>query len=389
MRRIIEMSPTMIWTADAKGKLTYVSNAWFEYTGLEPTHDHDWDKVVVHPDDVARRRAAWAEALREGKPYQHELRIRRRDGTYRWFISRAVPIRDADGEIVEWIGARMDIDERKRSEGTSRFLAEASAELSGLTEVETTLQRIAQLAVPYFADWCTITLRDRHGDIRRIAVHHTDPAKLVEGEETVKLFPLATDQGPIRVMETGTPVWIPRIDDEVLQKAELSPSQVAAVRKLKLVSYVCVPMRARDRIIGTLSFATAESAHSYTESDLRAAEDLARRAAIAMENARLIQALKEADRRKDEFLAVLAHELRNPLAPVKNAVHIIRALETPHPELQWAHDVIDRQIEHMSRLVDDLLDVSRIMRGRIELRKEPVELARVVARAAETAQPML
>ena len=354
------MSPTMMWTADAKGKLTYVSNAWYEYTGLAPNENLDWDKVVVHPDDVERRRAAWAEALREGKPYQHELRIRRRDGAYRWFLSRALPIRDSDGEIVEWIGARMDIDERKRSEGTSRFLAEASAELSGLTEVEATLKRIAQLAVPYFADWCTITLRDRHGEIRRIAAHHADPEKLIEGEETVKLFPLAIGQGPIRVLETGTPVWIPHINNDVLEKAELSEPQVAAVRKLKLVSYVCVPMWARDVIIGTLSFATAESAHSYTENDLRAAEDLARRAAIAIENAGLIQALKEADRRKDEFLAVLAHELRNPLAPVKNAVHIIRALDTPHPELQWAHDVIDRQIEHMSRLVDDLLDVSRI-----------------------------
>jgi PAS domain S-box-containing protein len=389
LQRMVEESPAMIWTADAGGAVTYASNAWYEYTGLSSEHDHDWERLVVHPDDLPRRRAAWDAAMREGKPYEAELRLRRSDGTYRWFISRAVPIRDARGRIVQWVGGRMDIEERKRAEGTSRFLAEASAELAGLTQVEATLKRLAQLAVPYFADWCTITIRDGHGAIRRIAVHHADPQKLVEGDELAKLFPLVVGQGPIRVLETGLPVWVPRITEEVLEKSGLTEPQAAAVRKLDLVSYLCVPMLARDRIIGTLSFATSESAHSYSESDLRAAEDLARRAAIAIENAELIQALQDADRRKDEFLAVLAHELRNPLAPVKNAVHIIRTLEAPNPELQWAHDVIDRQIEHMSRLVDDLLDVSRITSGRIELRRERVALAEIVNAAVDASRPLM
>ena len=102
-----------------------------------------------------------------------------------------------------------------------------------------------------------------------------------------------------------------------------------------------------------------------------------------------MSALKESDRRKDEFLAMLAHELRNPLAPIRNAVQIYRAKGPPVPELQWATDVIDRQVQQMTRLVDDLLDVSRITKGKIELRKERVELAAVVNSAVEASRPLI
>jgi two-component system, chemotaxis family, CheB/CheR fusion protein len=104
---------------------------------------------------------------------------------------------------------------------------------------------------------------------------------------------------------------------------------------------------------------------------------------------RLEQALREADRRKDEFLATLAHELRNPLAPIRNAIQILHIEGPPAPRLQWARDVIDRQVEQLTRIVDDLLDVSRITRGRIELRRERVELATIVERAVETSRPIL
>ena len=107
------------------------------------------------------------------------------------------------------------------------------------------------------------------------------------------------------------------------------------------------------------------------------------------ERANLLAALKESDRRKDEFLAILAHELRNPLAPIRNAVQILRAKGPPVPEMSWATDVIDRQVHQMSRLVDDLLDVSRITRGKIQLHKERIELAAVVKSAVEASRPLI
>src|SRR5207253_9702534 len=133
-----------------------------------------------------------------------------------------------------------------------------------------------------------------------------------------------------------------------------------------------VPLSARGKPLGVLTLIAAESGHRYGTADLRLAEDLAHRAAIAVENARLYAETKEADRRKDEFLALLAHELRNPLAPIRNALHILDSPGADREAFDFARGVVARQVQQMVRLVDDLLDVSRIMRGQIELRRGPV-----------------
>jgi signal transduction histidine kinase/ActR/RegA family two-component response regulator len=148
-------------------------------------------------------------------------------------------------------------------------------------------------------------------------------------------------------------------------------------------------MKSRTRILGAITFVMTESGRVYDVSDVRLAEDLAQRAVIAIENANLVSVLRESDRSKDEFLAILAHELRNPLAPIRNAVQILHAKGPADPQLQWAREMIDRQINQMTLLVDDLLDVSRITRGRIELRKEPIELRTVVNDAIEASRPLM
>jgi signal transduction histidine kinase/CheY-like chemotaxis protein len=150
-----------------------------------------------------------------------------------------------------------------------------------------------------------------------------------------------------------------------------------------------VPLAISGDCLGVLTFATAESGRRYTQADLALAMDLAHRAEVAIENSRLYQALKEADRRKDEFLATLAHELRNPLAPIRNSLQILKMPRIDAGTLARTRDMMERQVDHVVRLVDDLLDVARVMRGKIELRKERVELASVVARAVETAQPLI
>jgi signal transduction histidine kinase/CheY-like chemotaxis protein len=131
------------------------------------------------------------------------------------------------------------------------------------------------------------------------------------------------------------------------------------------------------------------SPHRPGEQDLRRLDLYVRQAADFIERCRTDEALRRADRQKDEFLATLAHELRNPLAPVRNAIQILRLKGPPSPEVQWARDVIDRQMQQMTRLIDDLMDLSRITRNRIELRKERVDLARVLHGAVETSRPLV
>ena len=191
------------------------------------------------------------------------------------------------------------------------------------------------------------------------------------------------------MLREGVPEWLPRIPDAFLESVGRDEEYRSILRQLGLKSYICVPLRARSGTLGVLTFVTAESGRIYNASDLAAAEDLAHRAVIAIENANLLEALKQSDRRKDEFLAILAHELRNPLAPIRNAVHVLRAKAPAQPEVLWAADVIDRQVHQMSRLVDDLLDVSRIAGGKLQLRTERVELAAVVNSAIEASRPLI
>ena len=149
------------------------------------------------------------------------------------------------------------------------------------------------------------------------------------------------------------------------------------------------PLTSRDgRVLGMISTHWRDP-HEPTERQLRMFDVLARLAADVIERRQTEEELRKADRRKDEFLATLAHELRNPLAPIRNAVHILKSSEPSHPELDWARGVLDRQVEMMSRLLEDLLDVSRISRNKLEPRKERVELTYIIEAALETSQPVI
>jgi PAS domain S-box-containing protein len=337
-----------------------------------------------HPDELPEI----MERLKRGEHIEHfETKRLRKDGS-RVDVSLTIsPVKGTDGRIIGASKIARDITARKQAEQTTRFLADASAALAELTDYESTLQKVASLAVPSFADWCGVDMQEADGSLRGLAVAATDPAKVQVGRR----HPLSSSEsyGVMKVLRTGQPDWVAEIPDSLPMELARDEEHLRVLRELRLKSYICVPLKSRTKMLGTLTFVTTESVRIYNIDDLRAAEDLAARAVISIENASLLATLKESDRRKDEFLAMLAHELRNPLAPIRNAVQILRLKGPFLPELQWARDVIDRQVQQMTRLVDDLLDVSRITRGKIELRKERIELVAVVKSAIEASRPLI
>ena len=388
-RHLVEEYPAITWTSDVDGNVTYANPRLREYIGSVPADTaHDWALEFGHPDDIPRRSETWAAANRAGAPYHLELRIRGRDGAYRWFLAQATPVKDDEGRIVEWLGTATDIHDRKRSEDNLRFLADAGLALAEIADVDSTLDRIARLAVPYFADWCEVSLREGT-DVRRLAAVHGDPEKVRMLEEIDRRFPRGRSSGAAHVIRSGETLFFPELGEADLRDAAVSDEHSAMLSRLGLKSYISAPIACKDGVVGAISFAMAESGRTYTALDCRVADELGRRAGVALDNARLMQALTDADRRKDEFLAVLAHELRNPLAPVRNAVEILRAVPSPTPQVQWTHDVIDRQVRQMSRLVDDLLDVSRIARGKIVLKRERVDFTEAIRLALETSRPLI
>jgi signal transduction histidine kinase/CheY-like chemotaxis protein len=347
---------------------------------------------LVHPEDRDRLRDAMRNALAQGTGHRVEYRVVWPDGSLHWLEARGRIRLDAQGRPIAMAGVCMDITQRLQAERDLKFLADASAELARPTDYQSTLDRIVRLSVPQFADWSVVDLVEDDGTLVRLAAAHVDPDKVHLAHEMHRRFPPdpQAPASPWQVVRTGRSILVPKITDDQLQAradASRDPEFLAIVRTLGLHSYLAVPLTARGKTLGVLTFISAESRRTYTPQDQALAEDLGRRAAVALESARLLLALRESDRAKDVFLATLAHELRNPLAPIWNGLSIIKRSRGDTGRIEQISGIMERQVGQLSRLVDDLLDVSRISAGKIELKKESTNLVHVIGSAVEMSRP--
>ena len=326
-RQLADAMPQIVWTARPDGNIDYQNRRWREFTGLPETLGNEGWVQILHPDDAQPAQERWGASVRSGAPFEMEIRLLdRRRQSYRWHLIRTVAVHDESGGVARWFGTGTDIHEQKRAEESSRYLAEASAALAGVVDYESTLQKVVNLAVPYFADWSAVDVANEDGSTCRLAVAHRDADKIRLAHELMEEYPPDPNSpsGVFAVLRTGKPEIISDITDDLLVKGAKDERHLSLIRSLGLKSYICVPLIVSGNPLGVLTFATAESGRRYTDADLALAKDLAHRAAVAVENTRLYQALREADRRKDEFLATLAHELRNPLAPIRNSLQILK-----------------------------------------------------------------
>ncbi len=343
----------------------------------------------VHVDDRESIKAAIQASLRDGTRYNVEHRIVLPNGSVRWVEGRGEVIRNTGGSPIGMKGVCVEITNRKKIEEDLQFLANASALLtSGINETDL-LQRVAALAVPGFADWCSVDLVDADGKLQRLAVSHVDPSKVEMAFELQRRYPPHEGTASQRIMTTGKSLMISEISRTMIDSLITDPDLNRIALDLGLRSYIGVPVKIREKTLGVIGFVAAESGRTYNSEDQALAEDLADRVAVAMENHRLYHELLEVAERKDAFLATLAHELRNPLAPIRYALGILGQTESNPEVKQFARDAIDRHVSHMVRLVDDLLDVSRITQGKLVLQIETVDLKDIIDQAIETAVPLL
>jgi signal transduction histidine kinase/ActR/RegA family two-component response regulator len=285
-------------------------------------------------------------------------------------------------------------DAAERSQRRLELLAEAGKLLANSLEPRTTLGAIARAMVPSIADWCRVDLYDENGVMQRALTDHSDPEKSRYGTElTLRLKAAPGAVGSMAwVAETGRP-YLAHFDSPGEHDPVRDRDLLTFARAIGMRAYYMVPLIARGRTLGTLAALQAESGRPLNPDDCALIGELAQRAALAIDNARLYAraeaALKEAqsaNRAKDEFLAMLGHELRNPLAPIVTALKLMELRDGGAASDE--RRIIERQVGHLSRLVDDLLDVSRITQGKIQLEQAPVDVAAVVARALELTQPV-
>jgi PAS domain S-box-containing protein len=388
-RLMADATPGLVWMSDADQRFTYFNRRWLEFRGrsLEQERGAGWMEGI-HPDDRARWEQEMAAVSAERRPLELELRLRRADGEYRWLLASGAPLL-ASGAFGGYIGSCVDVTDRRRAEEASRLLAEASRAMASSLDCETTLSAVARLAVPHIADWCAVDMLGTDGALQRLALVHADPDKVKLAREAERRYSvdMGARSGVPNVLRTGFPELVSEITDELLAETAPDPEHRRLLRSLGLKSYIIVPLIARGRTLGALTLMTAESGRRYGMGDLAFAENLAGRAALAVDNARLYREAQELNRMKDEFLATLSHEMRTPLNAIVGWAHLLRDRKLDEATTERAIETINRNAKSQSQLIADIFDVSRIVTGKLRLDLRPVELAPIVELTVDTMRP--
>ncbi|WP_309891990.1 PAS domain S-box protein [Archangium sp.] len=367
-RQLFEAAPQIIWMNRPDGSDTHFNSLWYELTGQtrEQASTYGWLKAI-HPEDLPRLRAQREEGIRRESAYTVEFRVKTARGGDRWLLGRVVPLRGSSGVLEGWLGAAIDIHERKRAEAVQRFLAEASAALSRSLDERETIEQATRLVVPELADWCVVDL-NTPGGLERVAVFHPDPSVAAHVEAIRQERPRPGSPSPVlEVFRTGQARLVARFDDAAYQASVSSEEHLAAVRALGPRSLLVVPLVARERVLGTITLLRGPAREPYTEEDLALAQDFSQRCGLALDNAHLLTELQRSLRTRDDFLSSVAHDLRNPLTIITLRADLLRtevARGRIVPErLSSVATRILSATEEMNSMIDSLVDLVRSEMG--------------------------
>lgn len=370
--------------ADSRGRITFLNPAAEQLTGwpadqaetcpltsvFQIAHDGD---DVLNEDPLER-----ALGGQSGIGLSDHSTLIAKSGKRLEIEDNYAPIRDEQGIVRGVVLVFHDVTERRQAEQRVQLLARAYETLLTQVDVAEAIRAVAKLTVTAAADWCHIELLNAEGEVEQDVRVHYDPKREVALQQAPRR---AVDAESVQTSASAT-----LMTNDATRIAEALPFAVdSAAGILKMPhSLLRVPMSIRGHDVGCITLAITDDDRSFVADDRALAEELARRISASVENARLHRELQEADRRKNEFLSMLAHELRNPLAPVHNALLVLNESETSEATRHELQTVMMNQINHIIRLVDDLLDVSRIVSGKIELRMETIRLEDAVERALQT-----
>ena len=399
-RSLVMTTSQIVWTNTPDGRVEEDSPSWRAFTGqtYEEWKEFGW-LDAVHPDDREKTKALWVACVAARAVFETDYRVRRPDGSYRWMAVKGVPLFGADGAIREWIGANTDIHEKvmAQAEVVQRLHREKrnAALLAKVAQASRTLH--TALASDGMANALVEEVRDIL-DVHQAVVSLTESDSWAQGITAVSLSDKYAAFRTYAVKTDGSGIYAEVCRTN--QVMRLTQAQLEAHPAWKgfgshahahppMRGWLAVPLIDRaGRNIGLIQ-ASDKIEGEFTEEDEAILVQLASIASNGFENARLYGSLQEQDRRKDEFLAMLAHELRNPLAPISAAADMLRIGTANEERVRRASDVISRQVRHMTSLVDDLLDVSRVTRGLVQLDTSLLDPMTIVANAVEQSRPMI
>ncbi|MBA3393066.1 MAG: PAS domain-containing protein [Deltaproteobacteria bacterium] len=361
LRVWIDTMPTLAWTARADGWIDFYNRRWYAYTGKTPEEMEGWDWQSVHdPAELPHVMEAWQRSIATGEPFEMTFPLRGADGAYRWHLTRVEPLRDADGRVVRWFGTNTDVDARQREE---RALADALA-----------LEHRAQARLTTILDQMPVgvmivdaTGRMTYMNLVAREIFGGPITQTAGPEELDEVFKARHRDG--QPYASGERPVVRALAGEVVRGEVVELERADGQRAVVRVN--ATPICDDD---GQVIAAVAAYDDITDQERLRRATEAARRDA------------ETANQAKDDFIAMLGHELRNPLAPISTALELMALRQTGGEK---ERTVIERQVAHLTQLVDDLLDISRITTGKIELRRVRCEVADIINRAIELTSPIL
>ncbi len=323
------------------------------------------------------------------------LHVRER-GTGRdwWVLLRASAVLDAEGKPDLAINIWHDITAERREDRQAKYLADATAALGGSLDEKEMLSRLANGLVPHLADWCSIYLLEGE-HLRDVTIAHADWAKMRSAEEYRRRFPPDPSYagGVWGVVRSGKAEVFNDITPEMLTRSTRDPEALALLYEVGMRAAVIAPIRVRERVLGAIALVSAKADWRYEPSDVALFEELGRRTGVALENAQLYKAAQrsalaaeEASRAKDEFLATVSHELRTPLNAIMGWAAMLRqrALE---PAVAKPIEVMHRNAQAQAKIIEDILDVSRIITGKLRIEPRPTDLVAIAREALEVVRP--
>jgi PAS domain S-box-containing protein len=381
-RALADNIPQLTWMADAVGQPRWYNRRWHEYAGTTPEEmqGSGWQKVH-HPEHIQRVHERWRRAVEHGEPWEDTFPLRGADGSYRWLLSRAVPIRGASGAIERWFGTNTDVTVR-------RFLDHATEVLSRTLDERTTLEQLARVAVPDIADWCIVDLL-AHDQLDHVAIAHHDEAKLEAAQRYARndRRESAGYDAAWQIVRTGKPAMVAEISDQMLAGAARDAEHLRLLRELGFRSWIGAPLVARGAAIGVIHLVMSGSNRRYRASDLEIAVELGQRAGFAVDNARLYHEAQTAIRVRDDLLAIVSHDLANPLHVIDLGASLLLQQYGADARARKHIDAIRRSAERMGRLINDLLDMASINAGKLAIKPAPVDARELVSEVLDSHEP--
>ncbi|MEX2374550.1 MAG: ATP-binding protein [Dehalococcoidia bacterium] len=389
-RSLVEASSQIVWTTAPDGHMLGEQLSWATFTGQVSTAYQGWGWFnAIHAEDRERTARFWEEALANRRSMELEHRVRRFDGQYRDCVARLVPVLEPDGSVREWVGTHTDVTDRTRMQQERDLLAEAGRVLSSSLDDGETLTAVARLLVPRIAEWCAIDIRSEDGSLRRLIGSHRDPNRSSLLRDLALPFLADAEHVELQgVLESGESTLLRNMTDDDLQKIMPHPESARRLKQLGGTSLLWVPLTARGQVLGVLTLASPDEGDPYGLRDLALAEELARRAAVAVDNARLYATSQLAIRARDEVLGVVSHDLRNPLGTIATAADLLLDVDLPADEQRRHLEIVRRSAKAANRLIRDLLDVTQSETGQLALDLHSIEPAQIGSDVCELMLPL-